>query len=150
MSDPVYVLLVVLHISFAAVAFGAPLGSPGSVRRARAISRDALLHAANEAMRRGQMAGISGIGILLTGLGLIFYRGGFAIVPHNFHAALGIGLFLVVFGVAFQRPTGARLIEAATKGDDAGITKGQKLLGMGAGITQLMWLVTLVLMFVRF
>lgn len=146
------IALLVVHIAFAAVLFGAPLGLVGSCRRALAAGNEALRHAAADAARRGAIAGISSLGTLLTGIGLIFLSGGFGAVTRNYHVALTV--MLVAFGVsaAIMRPNTAKLVEAARKDpvDRKGVEAALGRLGMGSGILQGLWLVILILMLHRF
>jgi hypothetical protein len=148
-----HLVLIVLHVTAAAVLFGAPLGIVGACRRALATgSRDAIRQAAAEGQRRGLIASICGLLTLVTGIGLIFERGGFKQVAPNFHMALGVMLLAVLFSVLWMKPAASRLV-AATEPDPvdrAAFNKQLGRLGMGSGIMHAIWLGLLVLMFVRF
>lgn len=145
-------ILLVFHIASAATLFGVPLGLAGSIRRAKTGGPGALRHAAADAERRGQIAGMSSLLTLVTGIALIFNAGGFAATTKNFHAALGLMLLALGISVTVMRPATAKLVEAVGKDpiDDATVEACRKKLAMGSGILQAMWVVLLVLMFYRF
>lgn len=144
--------LLLVHVSFAAVLFGAPMGLVGNVRRALGAGDESLRIAAIDAARRAKMAGMSSILTLLTGIGLIFVAGGFAAVSKNFHAALGLMLVAVGLSVAIMRPNTAKLVAAAqAQPSDRGAAEAAlKKLAMGSGVLHLLWVILLALMFYRF
>ncbi len=150
--DVPYVILVVLHITSAALAFGATIGGTGAIRRAMPLGHAAMLSAAREDSRRGGFATVGALLTLAFGLALIFYRGGFKVVTPNYHAALG---FMVIeLGVIFVmlKPAGQKLVAylEANKTPDTGVVSGHiKKIAMWSGITHLLWLIMLYLMFAR-
>ncbi|NKB67316.1 MAG: hypothetical protein GKR89_09675 [Candidatus Latescibacteria bacterium] len=147
-----YVILLVLHITFAAVLFGGSLGLVGNLRRALASGPEALRHAAEDAKRRDAIAGISAMLTLLTGFALVFERGGFAVLSTNFHIAITLMIVAIVFAFAWMKPSTARLVKAVGQDpiDTAGAEQAVKKLAMGSGILHAAWLVLLVLMVYRF
>jgi hypothetical protein len=146
------VLVLVVHVSTAALLLGAPLGLVRSARTALGRSSDAFKLATQDAAFKAKLAGMGSMLTLLSGLGLIFLGGGFAIVPKNFHAALA--LMLVAFGVSLtvMRPNTLRLVDASLKEpiDEPAARAALRKLGMGSGILHALWLTMLTLMFVRF
>lgn len=148
MGDPVYLILVVLHIACAATAFGLTLSSGPSLRRATGASRDVkvAMHAA--AMRAGNLSGLFGLLTFATGLALIFYKGGFKTVPPTIHAAMGLILVMIAIGTFFLKPAGKKIGAAIDQGDDAW-RASLKPFAMGHGIMSLLWVVILVLMFIK-
>jgi len=143
-------ILLIIHVAVAAIAFGVSLAPSGTLKRARALGWDAFKAAATDFKRRDGMAAIAGFLILITGLGLILMTpGGFRGITPEYHAALGIVLIMNVIEGFVTRPTASKLVAAAEARDDAGVTAGIKRAAMGAGILQLLWTVTLVLMFLH-
>ncbi|MCA9513932.1 MAG: hypothetical protein KC635_03220 [Myxococcales bacterium] len=143
-----YLILLVLHIAFAATAFAVAMGGPSAVKRARALpTPDAALAAARELVRRDTFAGISYIVAFLTGFALIFVAyGGFKGLHPVMHASMGLIALLIVFGFVFLHPRTKALVTALEARDAAAADKQLKLVNMGAGIAQLVWFVVLVLM----
>ncbi len=142
------IVLQVLHVAVAATAFAITLSMGGALRRAGGQGREVKSAIAALTMRSGQLAGIFGILTLLTGLALVFYMGGFKVVAPAIHAGMGIVLVMILHGALFMRPTSQRIIAAADQ-DDASWSAAVKRFNIGHGIMQLLWLVTLVLMFIK-
>jgi len=149
MADPTYIILVVLHIISAATAFAITMPVASALRRATGQGREAKVAIAQLANRTGMFATIFGAVTLATGIGLIFHRfDGFKFAPPTVHAAMGLVIVMLVVGQVLQRPTCARITAAADQGD-AAWTAARKRFVMGDGIMQLLWVVTLVLMYVK-
>lgn len=148
MADPLLLILQVLHVAVAATAFAITLPSGGAMKRAIGQGREVKLAAATLVNRSGQLASIFGILTLLTGLGLVFYLGGFKVVSPTIHAGLGLVLVMIAHGALFMRPTGKRIVAAVDQGDDAWAA-ARKRFAIGDGVMQLLWLVVLVLMFIK-
>ncbi len=144
----IFIVLLTLHICFAAALFGVPLGLSGSCRRALAIGQESFQHAATEAARKGKITGIMAVLTLLSGLTLIMYKGGFALVSPNIHTALTLMLLHLLLAFLLVRPAAAKLVEASQgEAVDTDLAeKSLKKLGMGSGILQLNWLLMLFLM----
>ena len=147
-----YVVLLTLHIAFAALIFGVPLGLAGGLRRAQGSGPEALRHAAQDAKRRDNITGMAAVLTLLSGLALVFERGGFAVLSTNFHIALSLMIAALVFGFSWMRPNTAKLVQATQQEpiDTEGAEKAIKRLAMGGGILHSAWAVLLVLMIYRF
>lgn len=148
MADPTYLVLVVLHIAFAATMFGAPLSVGSNLKRASGAGRDVKAAAAALAARMSSVAGISAILTAAFGLALVFYRGGFKAVPPTVHAALGLVLIMIAIGAIMLRPLYKRMAESTDKPNEVWEAL-RKRNAMLQGILQLLWFVTLVLMFVK-
>ena len=143
-----YELLLFLHIAFAATLLGAPLGLPRNLKTALGASPDAFKVAAKDAKIRGHVAGASSLVNFLTGVGLIFYKGGFATIAKSYHAAMGLMIVAIIVGVAMMKPTTTKLVELSEAPSlDADAARKQiKKLAMSSGIVQLIWAVILFLM----
>ncbi len=147
MADPLNLVLLVIHITAAATAFAIGMSMTGAIRRATEKSRDVKLAVLELARRTGTISAIFGLVTLLSGLALIFYRGGFKVVSPTIHVAITLVLAMLLIGRFVQRPLGERLV--ASVDDSAAWTAGRKRWAMFEGIQQLLWVVTLVLMFIK-
>jgi hypothetical protein len=150
--EPLRLIVLVLHISAAALLLGAPTGLTRNLKASLDAGKAAFGQAAQDAARRGKVAGGSAVLTLLTGLALIFIAGGFGRVPFNFHIALLV--MLVAFAVvgALVRPSITKIVALSnmeTLDKDAALQLIKKQ-AMGTGIVHLLWLVNLVLMLVHF
>lgn len=147
----VYVPLLVLHISAAALLIGAGTGMLKNLRRTAALSREAFGLAVEDAARRAKVMMMSSLTTLLTGLCLIFLLGGFAVVPLNIHIALSLMLVAQVVSATIMRPGVGQLVKLAGESvwNPSAVDTPLKKLAMGQGILHLLWLGMLVLMLVR-
>lgn len=146
----VYVLLVVLHISLGALWFGAPLMIGSVLKKSAASGQAGFAAGARVADRMALLGGIGSAGSLLTGLALIFKQyGGMKGLPAPFHIALTLVLIGVVLSFAFIKPTTRKLAAAADAADynPADATGSIKKMSMFSGISQLLWLISLVCMY---
>ena len=145
------ILLIVFHVTCAAILFGLPLGLPGACRRAMAVNQGALQLAAAEAVRKGKILAGASLLTLLTGVLLIISKmGGFGAAPKNFHVALLLMIVAMVVSIGVIRPAAANLLVAAggdTVEEDLA-NQSLKRMAMGSGILQLMWIGMLSLMFI--
>ncbi len=147
----VRILVLVLHVSAAAVLLGGGTGLMRHLRRTLEVGGEAFRLATLDAERRNRIMGICSLVTLLTGLGLIFLMGGFKVAPLNFHIALGNMLVATAISAAMLKPAAAKLVELGARPelDRAGVASLLKKLQIGQGILHLIWLANLVLMFVR-
>ena len=138
-------ILKIFHIAFAAPWFGGTLSTVGDIRRTIALGAPHLgpLHA--RLRRIGLIARISGLATLLSGVGLIFYFGGFAKVATRFHIALGLTILSAVVGVVIAKTTDS-LIAQGESADQATLQPLAKRIAMFSGIFQLLWFVNLCIM----
>ncbi len=143
-----YKLLLVIHISAAAVTLGGSTGLLRHLRRACEAGGNTFLLAAQDALRRGKIMGITSFIVLWTGVSLIFVRGGFKAVPFQIHIALTIMIASIVVSATIMRPTSKQLVELAQAPelDKETVAKKLKKMAMGQGILHLNWLVMLLLM----
>ena len=145
----IYLVLVVLHIVFAAAWFAAPLALTSMLRSALPHGREAFGSVAKVATRFGIIGAIGNVGTIVLGVALIFVRGGFASVPPTYHAALTLALIGGGLGFGIQKPAGASLVETAEREDwsaeQAAATIGK--LGRGVAAQHALWLTILVLMY---
>lgn len=150
--EPLRLVVLVLHISAAALLLGAPLGLSRNLKASLDAGKAAFQLAAQDAARRGSIAGGSAILTLLTGLALIFIAGGFGRVPLNFHVALLVMLIAFAVVAAMVRPSITQIVALAGSEtlDKETALKHIKKQAMGTGIVHLLWLVNLVLMLVHF
>lgn len=146
-----HTLILVIHISAAAMLIGGGLGISRNLKKAVAIGGATFSLAAEDAMRRGGVLGMCSLLTILTGVGLIFRIGGFAAAPLNFHIALGLMLIGFVVSSTVMRP-GLNAVVAQSKNptpDAAAIQAGLKKMAAAQGILHLLWVVVLCLMLVR-
>jgi hypothetical protein len=136
------------HIALAAALFGAPLGMVRNLKTSLAAGPQAFKAAAADAATRGKIAGVSSVLVLLSGVGLIFIKGGFAEISKSYHVSLTLMLVLVAVGVVLLRPTVGKIgaLAAAADLDAAAAGKLIKRLAMGTGIIHLLWAILLFLM----
>jgi len=146
-----YRILLVLHITSAAVLFGGAIGLVRSLRQNVGGQREVFLAIARDAARRGRAMGVGSMATLITGLALIFTLGGFGSVPLQIHIALALLLVAMATSAALIQPQMLRLVhlaEAPTLDGEAA-KKSIKLIAMGQGILHLLWIVILVLMIIH-
>jgi hypothetical protein len=95
---------------------------------------------------------LSGITTLFSGVIMVLLNGGFAIVPKNYHAALG--LMWLLLGIGFFVTTPAvkkvRALAAASTLDETVAVALASKIGRAIGVGHLLWTLILVLMFQRF
>jgi uncharacterized membrane protein len=146
MPPLVYKALIALHLLSMAVWVGGGLTIAGDVRRT--ISRGKP-HTDILAARIERSLGINAVAAtftLLSGLGLVFGKGGFGAISPMVHA--GFALALVVFATELLglRPTVAKLGQTLANGEAKDLKSMQARIAMFTGIGHLLKLVILVLM----
>jgi hypothetical protein len=146
-----YKILLVIHISAAALTLGTSTGLLRLVRRGLEAGQAAFAFAVEDGVRRGKIMGMSSMATLWTGLSLIFVVGGFKAVPLNIHIALALMLGAVAVSLTLMRPNMGRLValSRAPTLDAAAVKQHIKKLALGQGLLHLLWLCILVLMLVR-
>ena len=146
-----YKILLVIHISAAALTLGSSTGLLRLLRRGLEAGQAAFSLAVEDGARRGRIMGMSALATLWTGLSLIFVIGGIKAAPLNIHIALTLMLGAVGVSLAIMRPNMGRLValSSAPTLDVATVKQHIKKLAMGQGILHLLWLCILVMMLVR-
>jgi hypothetical protein len=142
-------VLLILHIAAAAISFGGTLGLARLIRAGASAGPSAFQVAVRDAARRAVLGRLSGVVTLLSGVGLVLLRGGFAVVPKNYHVALG--LMWLLLGIQFFVTTPAvKRVRALAEGstlDPVAVGACARLIGIGVGAGHALWLLILVLMF---
>lgn len=146
-----YNLLLILHVSCAALWLGGPLFLGRVVRTTAALGQPAFKAGAELVDRMALYTGIGTAGVLATGIGLIFAVGGMGAIHFTFHIALLLGLIATGLAWGLLKPTAGKLVAAASAADFSAdkVEPIRKRLAMAVGITHLIWLVCLVLMMRR-
>lgn len=146
MPPMVYKALIALHVLSMAVWFAGNLTMAGDVRRtiSRGKPHTDILGARIE--RSLGIGAVAATFTLLSGLGLVFAKGGFGAISPMIHA--GFALSLVVFATELLglRPTVARLGQTLTSGEAKDLKPLQGRIGMFTGIGHLLKLVIMCLM----
>lgn len=140
------VLVLVIHVAAAAMVLGGSLGWGRALRQAHAAGAAAWGVVIADVSRRLVLVRITSVVTLLTGLALIFISGGFAVVPPTFHIALLL-MLLATGWVGFFLAPAVKALAQAKVGDGSPINVGK--VAMATGVLHAVWLVLLVLMFVR-
>lgn len=144
-------LVLLVHISAAAVVLGASLGWGRLLRQAAEAGQATARVAIADVARRLVLVRITSMMTLFTGVALIFFGGGFAVVPKNYHIALTLmlaGIGWVFLGVVPKVRALAKLTEAAPF-EPSKFAGSVGKIGMATGIIHAIWLSLLVLMFVH-
>jgi hypothetical protein len=144
-------ILVLRLVHFLAMGlwFGASLLSTGDVRRTIKAGGDTTL--LNERMKRmTRVVGPSALLTIVSGVLMIFAMGGFAAVRPAIHIGLVLTIVMWVVGGGGMGLKWRQIQKAMEEGKDAAaLAPHLKKMSMMAGIFQLLWLVTLLLMIFR-
>ena len=145
-------LLLVIHVTAAAVSFGAPLGVARLLRQSAHTSLPSFAVAASDVARRVLLARICGVTSLFSGVALVFLNGGFGAVSKNYHLALA--LMWVLLGVQFfvTSPAVKKVGKLALRNsvDSVAVLACASRIALGLGVGHALWTAILVLMFERF
>lgn len=139
------VLVLVIHVAAAATVLGGSLNWGRALKQAAAAGAAAWGVVIADVSGRLALVRITSIVTLLTGVALIFIRGGFSAVSPTFHIALTLMLFATGWVMFFITPAVKALAQAKV-GDGSPVNVGK--IGMATGVLHTVWLVLLVLMFV--
>jgi len=144
-------ILLIVHITAAALWIGPPLGVLPNVTRSLAAGREALGVAIKDFNFRGLLSGIGGAGVLVTGVIMMFYSfGGFKTSPWPFHAALGLVVLAMINSAAFGK--GMKTLRAAHESfNDTTVTAARnavKKMKPFSHINNALWLGALVMMII--
>jgi hypothetical protein len=140
------IILRIVHVAFASVWVGYPLGASGDIRRTLALGpphTDVLVSRIN---RTARITIASGVLTAATGLGLVFAVGGFGAVTVRIHIGLTLTLLSLAVGGTLTHPAWFRIREAIAKGDLEVAKKNVKRFAAGDGIEQLLKFTVLALM----
>ncbi len=140
--------LLVFHIVVAATLFGAPLGLSRNIRKSIKTGHPAVKLVAADGAVRAKIAAIAATLTLLTGIGLIFMKGGFGAVNKSYHIAMTLQIAIMGVGIGIMRPA-VRKIEGAIQVDSFNaddVRAAGKKIAMGSGIIHLLWLIILITM----
>ena len=135
----------ILHIAFAAAWFGHKLLIPRDVRQSvhDMADGDGLIRR----MKRAERLGIgSGLGTLLTGIGLILLTVGFADTPIETYVGLAAVIAMFVVGAAVGRPAWNRIKASIEAGDAPGAAAGIKPFSRALALENLLWILALATM----
>jgi uncharacterized membrane protein len=145
------ILILVIHISAAAVLFGAGLGLPRLLRKSFELGAPMFKLATEEVKKRAGWTGIASLATLWTGIALIFILGGFKAAPINYHISLTLMFGAILVNLLVARPAVKRLVFEGAKPEPSRdvVQASVKRLSMGQGIMHLIWVIILVLMFHR-
>lgn len=136
-----------LHIAFAAAWFGHRLLIPGDVRRSVHDMTDG--EGLIRRMKKAERLGIgSGLGTLLTGIGLILLTDGFDDTPLNIYVGLGAVIAMFVVGAAVGRPAWNRIKASVEAGDVPQATAGIKPFVRALALENLLWILALATMLI--
>lgn len=144
-------VVLIVHVAAAAVVLGSSLGWGRLLRQSVDAGQAAARVAIADVVRRLTLVRITSFMTLFTGVALILFSGGFAVVPKSYHIALTLMLVSVGWGLLGLAPKVKALnqVAAAPEFDAARFRAGIGKVGMGTGIVHALWLSMLVLMFFR-
>jgi hypothetical protein len=137
----------ILHIAFAAAWFGHKLLIPRDVRQSvhDMADGDGLIRR----MKRAERLGIgSGLGTLLTGIGLILLSVGFADTPIETYVGLAAVIAMFVVGAAVGRPAWNRIKASIEAGDAPSAAAGIKPFTRALALENLLWILALATMLI--
>lgn len=141
------ILVLIVHVAAAAVVLGASLGWGSALRKASEAGAQAWEVVLADVFRRLALVRATALMTLFTGVGLIFLSGGFKVVPMTFHIALTLMIVAVGWTMFFVAPAVNALKKVQIGTPSSPINLGK--VAMGTGVLHAVWLVLLVLMFVR-
>lgn len=141
-------VLVMLHITTAAAWFGLGLRITGQARSVVKAGPEAGNALADATGRSIFLMTLFAVLTFVFGLSALFAGGGFDVYGWPYHTSITVVLLLI--GVQFFLIRGSwNKLEAARGTDNAAAEKAAKRLAMGTGMGHLLWLTTLVLMYMR-
>ncbi len=132
----------ILHIVFAAAWFGHKVLIPRDVRQSVHDMSDG--SGLIRRMQRAQLLGIgSGLGTLLTGIGLIFLTTGFADTPFTIYFGLVAVIAMFILGAVVARPAWNRIKAGIEAGDAPQAAAGVKAFTRALVLENLIWILAL-------
>jgi len=140
--------LVILHIITASAWFGLGLRLAGQARSAVEAGPDRGSALVSATGRNVTLMNWFALLTFVLGLATLFAGGGFAVYGWPYHASITLILLLVLAQYFVIRPGWATL-ESALGTDSDAAQSAVKRIAAGTGAGHLLWLVTLVLMYLR-
>jgi hypothetical protein len=144
-----YQILLILHVVAMATWFGVGLSQPRRARAALSGPADTAKVVLASITREVRIIGAAAATTILSGLALIFVRGGFAAMPPRIHIGLALALVAALVGGLGAGRTFAKINTMLETRPPSEALPLAKKLSAYAGVFQLLWLVVLVLMLWR-
>jgi hypothetical protein len=144
-DDSVLVALKALHIGVAAAWFGHKLLIPTDLRQSITAGVDAARRLLPRLERAERLGIATGMGTLLTGLGLAWAIG-FGVVRTPIWVGLGLVVAAIAIGAIVARPASIRLRSAVASGDLAVAGSNARTLTGVLSAEALLWSAALVTM----
>lgn len=144
-------IYLILHFACMAVWFGSSITLPGRIRRGLTLGEAEAKFTVNEVARAQRLSIIFGILTFVTGLLLISTIGGFRGLRMSINVGMGLTLAILFLEIVVQRPTWNRIGKIILEGGDRTLIQPLKTrIAMTSGITQLLWLIVLVSMVIKY
>lgn len=127
--------LLVFHVMGAMLWFGGSMSMPRRARTALECELSSARVQLRALAREGRMLALAGLVTFVTGVSLVFTRGGFAGLPVRYHVSLLLSLIWIVIGAVLVRRTVEGLVAASegetlAEGTDAGVRRLAMLTGI--------------------
>lgn len=132
----------IIHIAFAAAWFGHKLLIPRDVR-VSVHEREARMAMVGRIQRAQRLGIISGVGTVLTGVGLILLTTGFADAPVRIYFGLAAALGIFVIGALVARPAWADIASGIESDDVPRAAAAVKPFSSALVIENFLWIVAL-------
>lgn len=146
-----YYVVKILHIISMSVWFGSALSWVRDIKKSLEMGEPHLKPMVSRINTGSIISSASGILTILTGIGFVFFKGGFGAVPVRIHIGMTFALAMFVVGVFVMRPTWAKIEGIVASNGDLTMAKDYtKRIAMLSGIFQLLWLLSLITMVVPF
>lgn len=145
-----YLALRLVHLMSAAVWFGATLIVAGDVRRSVELGGAAARAMIDRVRRTLVLSSAAGATALASGLGLVFFLGGFRSVPARIHAGFGLSLLALAIEVSVLGAAFRRITDGVTQDDSQEARGGTRQFAGLTGVLHLLRAVVFALMVLRF
>lgn len=134
-----------LHVAIAAAWFGHKLLVPGDIKAALASGQEESVDLLPRLRRAERLGQLSGMGTLLSGLGLAWFLGFDAVALANY-VGLGLVVLAILIGVTVARPASNALRSAIAVENRAAAALAGSQLRRVLAVESTLWVVTLLLM----
>lgn len=145
-----YLALRLVHILAAATWFAGTLTLASDVRRSLELGGTAARGMVDRVQRALLLSSAAGLGTLASGLGLIFFLGGFAHLPVRIHVGFGLSLVALAFEVSALAGAFRDVADAVTRENPDEARVAARRVAAFTGVLHLVRTVVLVLMVLRF